>query len=209
MSTYYNYLFRARLKDASIGTVEDLLTVAGDVDVDFTNDTSTDIGGVPVLGPSITCDGLNFDDCGGLEISDGILSVGMFATNLDWDVDPVPDHLRPSSRLSRLDVLLDLLSRLTEGEPGEIQGVFESEYGYYDHAHPMVRCADGLVRVLKTEHVPRDDYWFSNENDVIVQDRMPADFVTGPFEGSYFTIDMKALIARLTPIDVGPALMIR
>jgi len=165
MSTYYSYFIRARLKDSTITTVDQFRDVAAEADVDFdiTSGPIHNVSPTPHFGKSIVYEGPDFD-FRGIDVSDGILRIGVFASNLersDADYDD-PDRVGEPDTRQRVERLMAFLSDMTAGDPGVVQGTFGSEHDDYYHGNPIIRCADGCLRILRTR--PADDYdWYHGE----------------------------------------------
>lgn len=189
MSTYYSYYLRAPLKDPSISSVQEFRDIAfkapGEICFDIESGPIHNVSGTPYFGKSTDYEGPSFD-FRGMDVSDGILQIGVFASNLERSENRYEEVgiQGPQDRM-RLENLMSFLSSVTTGEPGEIQGSFGSEYDEYRHGNPIIRCADGGLRILRTDS--QDDYdWYHGSGDIreemegvlaVISDRLPAAIV--------------------------------
>lgn len=210
MSTYYSYYFQAPLADESILTGEEFCELASKEDIyfDVTSGPIHNVSTIPYFGPSTEYDGPDFD-FEGLEIADGILKIGVFASNLRRPQNDEPDDIQGPPGLTRLEFLFAFLSRTTTGEPGEVQGTYGDEYGDYHHGHPIIRCADGRIRVLYTQAKPDDDLWLTRRTEkaedelAVIRGKLPGDIVNDYKDGAFLNDISKKIIARLRPVDVS------
>ncbi|NTF23519.1 hypothetical protein G6L37_34680 [Agrobacterium rubi] len=208
MSTYYSYYLRAPLKDPSIASVERFREIAAEADVyfDITSGPIQNVSVLPHFGKSTVYKGSDFH-FEGMSVSDGILRIGVFASNLersDADYND-PDRVGEPDARQRIERLMEFLSHMTTGDIGEIHGTFGSEYIEYFHGHPIIRCADGGLRILRTDS--KDEYdWYHGEGDpqeryegplVTITDTIPSELV-GDYENGAFLVDIHdELVARL------------
>lgn len=215
MSTYYSYFLRAPLKDTSVAGVEQFREIAAevaDVYFDIESGPMDSVSGSPHFGKSTIYEGESFE-FHGIDLSDGILRIGVFASNLersDADYDDASRVGEPDTR-QRIEKLMAFLSVMTSGAPGDIQGSFGSEYDEYLHGHPIIRCADGGLRILRTDW--KDDYdWYQGEGDpreryegpvVTITDRIPGD-LTREYSNEAFLVDIHdKVVAQLRLTDIS------
>lgn len=213
MSTYYSYYLRAPLKDSSISSVQEFRDIAfkapGEICFDIESGPIHNVSSTPYFGKSTDYVGPGFE-FDGMDVSDGVLRIGVFASNLERSDNHYEEYgmQGPQDRM-RIENLMSFLSGMTTGEPGEIQGSFGSEYDGYGHGNPIIRCADGGLRILRTDD--RDDYdWYHGPGDIrmemegvlsVIADRIPADLV-GEYKNDAFLNDIHdqiLLILRVTP----------
>jgi hypothetical protein len=213
MSTYYSYYLRAPLKDPSISSVQEFRDIAfktpEEICFDIESGPIHNVSSTPYFGKSTDYEGPSFD-FEGMDVSDGILRIGIFASNLERPefYEEVDGIQRPENRM-RLENLMNYLSSATTGEPGEIQGSFGSEYDEYGHGNPIIRCADGGLRILSTDS--KDHYdWYWGSGDIrletegvlaVIPDRIPADLVCSYKNDAFLNDIHDELVARLRPID--------
>jgi hypothetical protein len=209
MSTYYSYYLRAPLADKSItGDEFRELALKDDIYFDTESGPIHNVSTIPYFGPSTDYDGPDFD-FEGLEVADGILKIGVFASNLQWPHNNEEDDIQGPQGLTRLEVLFAFLSRMTTGEPGEVQGTYGSEHSEYRHGHPILRCADDRIRVLMTNSKPDYD-WYHGPIDIekeregekaIIPGKLPGDLVDGYEDGAFLKDISKRIVDRLRPVD--------
>lgn len=215
MSDYNTYYFKAPLNrrfEDPAGFRDHALSQG--VCFDLTSGPMPLSSNAPSFGPNTDYDGPSFDHWG-LKIDDGVLSIGVFASNLEREDDPDEDDdgiKRPSTG-TRLENLLRFLSSVTTGEPGEIQGAYSAErWDYESHAHPIIRCGDGQLRVATTPVTPRDDGnpWSAYDGEKIsIPDTLPDDLVSSSYSGAKLELDIDAMVARFAPIQVAKTLTMR
>lgn len=202
MSDYNTYYFKAPL-NRSYRDVHEFLAHAASEQVFFDLDSKPMPGSCdrPSFGPETTYEGDEYDQWG-LDVRGGILSVGVFASNLERDDEPEgEDGIKPPARGMDLERILRFFSRITVGEAGEIQGAYSAErWDYEKHADPIVRCADGFLRVARTPVTLYDDDT-PRDQKVAVTQFLPEDLVSSGYKGAFLELDNDALIARLTPVD--------
>lgn len=213
MSTYYSYYLRAPLKDPSISSVQEFRDIAfkapGEICFDIESGPIHNVSSTPYFGKSTDYEGPSFD-FHGMDVSDGILQIGVFASNLERSENHYEeDGIQGPQDRMRLENLMSFLSRVTTGEPGEIQGSFGSEYDGYGHGNPIIRCADGGLRILPTDD--QDDYdWYHGPGDIrtemegvlaVIPVRLPADLVADYKNDAFLNDIHDELVARLRPID--------
>lgn len=213
MSDYNTYYFKAKLNQR----FEDAdafrkYAMSQEVYFDLDSGPMPLSSNAPSFGPNTEYDGPSFSHWG-LRLNDGVLSIGVFASNLEREDDPEEDEdvgKRPSKG-TRLERILQLLSSVTDGEPGEIQGAYSAErWDYEVHAHPIIRCGDGQLRVAPTPVTPYDDgryLWHSSEDrrKVSIPGILPEDLVSSGYSGAKIDLDIDALITRFTSIQVSKA----
>lgn len=216
MSDYCTYYFKAAL-NARFDDVEDFRTKAAAKDVYFDlQSTPMPLSdSAPSFGPGTDYVGQRFSFWG-IDIAEGVLSIGVFGTNFERkDVTEEDDDgiERPVGG-SRLERLLGFLSEVTDGEAGEIQGAYSAErYDYERHADPIVRCPDGRLRVCTTPVTRHDDghgIWGGGDEtpDIEIPDLLPADLVPSGIHRARVELDMKALLARFQPVEIQKTPMI-
>lgn len=160
MSTYYSYFFRAPLKVGEPDSPDAIRAIAAAAAVrfDIESEPLNTVSSRPHFGRATIYAGRDFEFLG-MDVSDRVLQIGVFAENLeraDFEGDEA---------ITKLERLLGFLSEVTEGEVGEVQGSFATEYDDADHhGHPILRCADGRLRVLRTEAL-HDYDWYHGEGD--------------------------------------------
>jgi hypothetical protein len=213
MSTYYSYYLRAPLKDPSISSVQEFRDIAfkapGEICFDIESGTIHNVSSTPYFGKSTDYEGPSFS-FEGMDVSNGVLSIGIFASNLERSENYYEeDGIQGPQYRSRLENLMSYLSSVTTGGPGEVQGSFGSEHDDYMHGHPIIRCADGGLRILRTD--TQDDYdWYHGPGDIrtetegvlaVIPDRIPADLVVDYKNDAYLNDIHDELVARLRPID--------
>jgi hypothetical protein len=217
MSDYHTYYFKAQLNRdfADADTFRDFADSHG-VYFDLTSEPMQSSSNTPSFGSNTEYDGPSFD-LWGLKVENGMLSIGVFATNLEREDDHEEDEdgIKPPSNGTRLENLLRFLSSVTCGEPGEIQGAYSGERWDYDvHADPIIRCGDGQLRVAPTPVTSHDDGcfpWRSQEEEtrVSIPDVLPDDLVSSGYSGAKIELDIDELVARFTPILVPKKLTMR
>ncbi|MCV9963884.1 hypothetical protein OIU34_18570 [Pararhizobium sp. BT-229] len=217
MSDYNTYYYKAQLNRGfdDADAFRDYAVSHG-VYFDLTSVPMPLSSNAPSFGPNTEYDGPSFDHWG-LQVDNGVLSIGVFASNLEREDDHEEDAdgIKPPSKGTRLENLLRFLSSVTDGEPGEIQGAYSAErWDYETHAHPIVRCGDGQLRVAPTPVTPQDDGrnpWHSSEDGrkVSIPDILPDDLVSSGYSGAKIDLDMDDLVARFTPIQVSKTLTMR
>lgn len=212
MSTYYSYYLRAPLKDPSIGTVDAFREIAikDDVYFDIESTPIHNVSATPYFGKSTEYEGPSFS-FKGMDVSGGILRIGVFVSNIlrAENYYEEEDGIQGPQARSRLDVLLEFLSTMTSGDPGEIQGSFGSESCAYGHGHPIIRCADGRLRVLMTVAEEETNDWAWGEDDkreiegemAVIPGRLPADLVDDYENGAFLNDITEKIIERLRPLD--------
>lgn len=211
MSDYNTYYFKAKLnqrfEDADAFRA---YAVSHGVNFDLDSGPMSLSSNAPSFGPNTEYDGPRFDHWG-LYTKNGVLSIGVFASNLERedDFEEDDDGIKRPSKGTRLENILRLLSSVTDGEPGEIQGAYSAErWDYEVHAHPIIRCGDGQLRVAETPVTPYDDgsnsrYSHDDGNKVSIPDILPGDLVSSGYSRAKIELDVDALIARFTPITSG------
>lgn len=202
MSDYHTYYFVAPLTRA-FADIEEFRAYAEDQDVyfDLGSRPMVTSSGTPSFGPSADYDGPSFSHWG-LDITDGVLSIGVFASNLERPQgnDEGDDGITPPPGETRLDNILRFLSEITDGEIGEIQGTYSAEhFDYETHADPIIRCADGRLRVGRTPVTRHND---DETASVTIPGILPADLIPSEGSGSRVELDIDALIARFAPVEV-------
>lgn len=211
MSTYYTYFLQAPLKDVSFPSVQAFRDYAfenGEICFDIESRPLSFVSATPYFGPSTTYEGPSFDFTG-IDVSEGTLRIGVFVSNILYPENRYEEDgiQGPQGRL-RLETLLVFLSRVTKGKPGEVQGTFGSENTPYGHGHPIIRCADGQLRVLNTRPQPDDSYgWSAFEDEsqqAVIQGLIPADLAADYENDAFLQDDVNdKVIARLRPIDAA------
>lgn len=212
MSTYYSYYLRAPLKDPSISSVQEFRDIALKAPEGICFDTESEpihnVSGIPYFGKSTDYEGPSFD-FRGMDVIDGILRIGVFASNLERSENHYEEAVihGPRERM-RLENLMSFLSDMTTGEPGEIQGSFGSEHDGYGHGNPIIRCADGGLRILPTGD--RDDYdWYHGPGDIrmemegvlaVIPDRLPGNIVAD-YKNDAFLNDIHDQIVLILRAD--------
>jgi hypothetical protein len=212
MSTYYTYFLQAPLKDISFPSVQAFRDYAfenGEICFDIESGPLSNVSSIPSFGPSTKYEGPTFY-FDGIDVSDGKLRIGVFVSNIMYPENHYEEDgiQGPQDRL-RLENLLAFLSEITSGQPGEVQGTFGSQGTSYGHGNPIIRCADGHLRVLSTKPEPDDSYshWRAFEDEVeptIISGMVPADLVVEYQNDAFLKEDVDdKIIARLRPIDAA------
>ena len=107
----------------------------------------------PAFGPRLAYDGSRFDGLSGAEIRDGELLLGLRAIGLEREVGVGIDGIGGAA-LTGIEALLDFLTRVLGGPEGEVVGRMLNEYHVF--GHPLVRCADGRIRLVHVSGMRRD-----------------------------------------------------
>jgi hypothetical protein len=204
MSDYHTYRVVAPLVSA-FADADAFVAAAAErcVYFDLTSGPIATSTGFPSFGSGTSCEA--FFSAWGLDVSGGILSLGVFATNLERqpDVDEVDEAGRPVIG-TRLERLLAFLAEVTTGEVGEIQGAYSTEgWGFEVHAHPVIRCGDGHLRVARTPITHSDDgCWYKAEEapEIVIPKVLPIDLVSAGYRGAMLDLDLARLRERFTPL---------
>jgi hypothetical protein len=200
MSDYYTYRIVAPVQKP-FESVEAFIDAAAEASVyfDLTSGPSVTSTEYPSFGRGTSYEA-SFP-VWGIGIANGILSIGVFAANLERtaDEDDVDDRGKPIVG-TRLERILSFLSEVTTGQVGEIQGAYSVEgWGFDIHAHPVIRCADGRLRVARTPPT-RDDLgsWYQPEEEAmsLIPTLLPTDLVTSGFKGAFLDLDLAVLRKR-------------
>jgi hypothetical protein len=164
------------------------------------------------MGPHLDYDWsriLRFD---GVSVRDDELCLNVFDSNLEREPFEDRDGITEGATGTRLDQLLRFLTWATVGPEGEVVGCMTNEH-MEGHAHPLVRCGDGRIRVVTTGKA-HDDGWFSPVIEVAeVPALLPCDLI-GEVGGAWARLDFEALRERYLAVDgftasnpsCGPAL---
>jgi len=210
MSTDWAYRFRAPLREELRGLgLPGILGMAPARlrDVDFpSHPPDPDRLGVPGLGPFASYDTSRFEGIEGISTDDGEIRLGICTQNLGREPFEDDEGLTQDAEGTRLDLLLSFLAWATIGAAGQVVGCIAHEGTEYGHAHPLVRCADGRIRVAVTEPRPHAGHWIwmhDTPEEALVPEVIPCDLIRVT-HGSWAEIDCDGLHGRFLPLDATP-----
>lgn len=190
---YYNYRFRARLKDQTLSH-DEIITQAWDAGISLEESGHLTYGDKPCFGPRVKYAGYDYDQCEAVRVRDGYLEIGVFASNLFRISD------EGESSQTRFDVLREFLASRTVADAGDIVGCLAADYHENQHADPLVVCSDGQIRFLSTDHT---GYGEEYPALATIHDTFPLELVSGPFDGAEITVSEDEIFQAMG-IDQGP-----
>lgn len=210
VSTDWYYRFRAALRPELRGLdLEAILARApgrlGEVDLPHYPRIGDHDAYGPVMGPATSFDGARFRGFCGAAAIDGELCLAIWDRDLH-EVEDGGDDILDDPGASRLDLLLGLMSWATVGPRGEVVGCIASDGDAFAHAHPLVRCGDGLVRLCESEERPHsgsEEAALDDRGDVPIPGSIPLEFVR-VVRRSWAILDCAGLRGRFEPIDLVP-----
>ena len=209
MSTDWYYRFRSALRPELRGLDLDAIVARapgrfGEVDLRTYPRIGDHDAYAPVMGPATSYDGSRFRGFTGAAAFDGELFLAIWTQNLEVADGDGDIQLDPGA--TGLDLLLGFMSWASVGPPGEVVGCIASESDDFAHAHPLVRCADGLVRLCETEERPYAGSEQTNRDGrecVPITGDVPLDLVR-VLRRSWAVLDCAALRERHVALDLAP-----
>ena len=189
MTIEWRYCFRSRLANTVTAdeVAERLMALSGPASDPLSDSDCPP----PSFGDGFHHDGSRFAEARGIVVQNGEILLGL----LDHDLQrPVVDA--DGQRKFGLVVLTEVLSWISDGPVGEIVGSIRSEFTEAGHAYPMIRCADGRIRIVDTPTVSAGQ---TAEGAIAVPDIIPSELLTPGNEAHLATIDLEGLAATLQP----------
>lgn len=107
----------------------------------------------PAFGPRLAYDGSRFDGISGAQVRDGELLLGLQAEGLEREANLGLDGTSPGPGSSRLATLLDFFTLVLFGPKGEVVGRIRTHL--HSFGHPLMRCADGRIRIVHASGLRR------------------------------------------------------
>lgn len=172
----------------------------------------------PFFGVGFTYEGRDYSDIQGINVVDGRLQVGAWVSNLErplYEDDGILVH----AERTRMEVFFEFLSRITTALPGDVVGTICSEHDDMDHAHPIVVCADGIIRRVYTEpDMQTEGYGYFGVREEIapealipVRNRIPVEAIERDGKHTSLSLDVlrQLLQVELTSVDTSQARLIR
>jgi len=207
MSTDWYYRFRSKLRPELTSLdldeiVERAPGALGQVDIPTHLMINDDDAPGPVMGPGTRHDAARFAGFAGAMSEAGELRLAIWCQNLERAPGEGAEGLTELGAGTRLDVLLGFLSWASVGPAGEVTGCIASEHTYLGHADPLVRCADGRIRLAETE--PRHvEAWLGQDEAPEIADIppvIPVEFIM-PHRGWRTWLDGAGLRRRFLSLD--------
>lgn len=210
MTICYTFRFRARLSDRTIETAEDFVNFVHreELFLSVQTEPSDDYGVEPSFGHDMIFAGARFGSLHGVSVANGVLEFGVFASDLSSpQFDDAKGGPNPHPEFTRLGAILLGLTKITAGAEGEVQGVIGYDQHEEPNGWPIIRCDDGMLRMVFTPSSGgRDDEFYGVHHEkgpvTEVPGVLPPGFaMAANAKGHVLELDLAALRDRLPPLE--------